>query len=199
LDTDASFPASKEISESYLHFKHALELNDVLIAALRLKHASERYYLSRYVQERTLKRTPYKVTTNGTSMSLIPDGFLDFHERRPGQQEPSLPLILEHDRGTEQQAHFRRRIQAYRAFLQAGGQTQLFGVSKVTIAFTTFVSTRRVKQMRAWTWAELQSDPQLAGMFVFAELPKPLEPRQLLFERRWYTLANDQPVALLEG
>ncbi len=50
-------------------------------------------------------------------------------------------------------------------------------------------------QMREWTKAEL--DPQLAGLFIFAELPKPLEPRNLLFEKRWYTLANDQPIALL--
>jgi len=62
-----------------------------------------------------------------------------------------LPLILEHDRGTEQQQHFRRRIGAYRALLQAGGQTQLFGVEAVTVAFTTFVSYHRIVQMRDWT------------------------------------------------
>ncbi len=199
IDVSASDRASKEIIESYLHLRHTLELNDILIAALQLKVADPRYYLSRYIHERTLKRTPYKLTLDGHNASLIPDGFLDFHERRPGQQEPSLPLILEHDRGTEQQAHFRRRVQAYRAFLQAEGQKQLFGVNKVTIAFTTFVSTRRVMQMRAWTWQELHTEPQLAGMFLFTELPRPLEPRHLLFERRWLTLANDQPVALLEG
>ena len=69
----------------------------------------------------------------------------------------------------------------------------------MTVAFTTFVSTRRVMQMRAWTYQELQHDPQLAAMFVFAELPHPLEPRHLLLERRWLTLLNDQPIALLEG
>src|ERR1700693_4362113 len=37
MDTDISFRASKEVSESYLHLRHALELNDVFIAALRLK------------------------------------------------------------------------------------------------------------------------------------------------------------------
>ncbi len=191
MDTDISFRASKELSESYLHLRHALELNDVLIAALKLKQADPRYYLSRYVHERTLKRTPFKVG----HASLIPDGFLDFHKRAT---EASLPLILEHDRGTEQQQHFRRRIQAYKAFLIAGGQTQLFGTAKATVAFTTFVSSKRVMQMRSWAASELQGSG-VASLFIFAELPRPLEPKHLLFERRWYTIANDQPIALLEG
>ncbi len=175
MDTDISFRASKEVSESYLHLRHALELNDVLIAALRLKHADPRYYLARYVHERILKRTPYKVSMNGHQVSLIPDGFLDFHVRRPDAPDLSLPLILEHDRGTEQQEHFRRRIRAYSAFLSSGAYKQALGITAVTVAFK----------------------PQLAGMFIFAELPKPLEPHHLLFERRWYTLTSDQPIALL--
>jgi hypothetical protein len=199
LDTDASFRASKEVSESYLHLRHALELNDVLIAALRLKFADPRYYLSRFVHERTLKRTPYKVSMNGHQVSLIPDGFLDFHVRRPELPDLSLPLILEHDRGTEQQEHFRRRIRAYSAFLSSGAYKQVLGTNAITVAFTTFVSAKRVAQMREWTKAELQTEPQLAGMFIFTELPKPLEPKHLLFERRWLTLTSDQPIALLEG
>ena len=190
MDTDVSYRASKEVSESYLHIRHALELNDVLIAALRLRLAHPNFYLSRFVHERTLKRM---------KISLIPDGFLDFHKRRAGLPDLSLSLILEHDRGTEQQEHFKRRIRSYKAFLAAKGQAQLFGVEAVTVAFTTFISSKRVMQMREWTKQELQDAPQLAPMFIFAELPMPLEPKHLLFERRWYTLASDQPIALLEG
>ncbi len=168
-------------------------MNDVLIAALRLKYVSEHYYLSRFVHERTLKRTPFKVTTKSGNTSLIPDGFLEFHKRAPNKLEPSLPLILEHDRGTEQRDHFKRRIQAYTAFLQVEGAEQLFNVSKVTIAFTTFMSWKRVMQMRTWAWEEVQGDPQLASRFIFTELP-----RHLLFERRWATLTDDQLIALLE-
>lgn len=192
LDTDVSFRASKEVSESYLHLRHALELNDVLIAALRLKHTHPQYYLSRFIHERTLKRTPYKTG----NVTLIPDGFLDVRQR---QTERSLSLVLEHDRGTEQQEHFRRRIRDYSVFLSSGGYKQLLGTERVTVAFTTFISSKRVAQMREWTKQELQTEPQLAALFIFAELPRPLEPRNLLFERRWYTLASDQPVALLEG
>lgn len=195
MDTDVSFRASKEVSESYLHLRHALELNDVFIAALRLKQAHPQYYLSRFVHERTLKRMPFKAN----NVTLIPDGFLDIRQRQVQQVDVSLGIILEHDRGTEQQEHFRRRIRAYKAFLQANGPVQLFNANRVIIAFTTFISARRVAQMRDWTIAELMADPQLAAFFVFAELPKPLEPRNLLFERRWYTLSSDQPIALLEG
>jgi hypothetical protein len=127
---------------------------------------------------------------NGHQVSLIPDGFLAFHVRRHGLPDLSLPLILEHDRGTEQQEHFKWRIRAYK---------QLVGTERVTVAFTTFVSAKRVAQMREWTRAELSTEPQLAGMFIFAELPRPLELTSLLFERRWYTLTSDQPIALLEG
>ena len=196
LDTDTNFRASKEVSESYLHLRHALELNDVLIAALRLKYASERYYLSRYVHERTLKRTPYKVTYNGQAVSLIPDGFIDIRQRTTNT---SLTLLLEHDRGTEQQDHFRRRIKVYGSFLSSGAYKQLLSTEHVTVAFTTFVSSKRVAQMREWAKAELVTEPTLAGMFIFAELPRPLEPKHLVFERRWLTLTSDQPIALLEG
>jgi len=190
IDVPASDRAEKAVIESYLHLRHALELNDVLIAALRLKFADPRYYLARYVHERTLKRQ---------RGSIVPDGFLDFHVRQASGPTYSMALILEHDRGTEQQEHFKRRIQAYRAYLSVGAYKQQFSTERVTVAFTTFVSAKRVAQMREWTKAELQTEPQLAGMFIFAELPKPLEPRHLLFERRWYTLASDQPIALLEG
>jgi len=140
MDVDSSLRGVREDREHYLFIDHALDLTDILIAALKLKQVHPSYYLSRFVHERTLKRTPYKMTLNGHNIGLIPDGFLDFHQRRAEQPEPSLPLILEHDRGTEQQQHFRRRIQAYRAFLQAGGQTQMFGAVKSTVVFTTFIS-----------------------------------------------------------
>jgi hypothetical protein len=197
MDTDVSFRASKEVSESYLHVRHALELNDVFIAALRLKQAHPQYYLSRFIHERTLKRTPYKVTLNGQHVSLIPDGFLDVRQRRQNLPDMSLTLLLEHDRGTEQQEHFRRRIRAYSAFLSSGAYKQLLNTERVTVAFTTFVSAKRVAQMREWTKQELITDPQLAAFFIFAELPKPLEPHNLLFERRWYSITSDTPIALL--
>jgi hypothetical protein len=114
----------------------------------------------------------------------------------------SMALLLEHDRGTEQQEHFRRRISMYKAFLSSGAYRQPLRINSVTVAFTTFISARRVEQMREWTKEELEAEPrllQLANIFCFAELPQPVEPQHLLFERRWYTPTIDQPFALLSG
>jgi len=191
LDTDISFRASKEVSESYLHLRHALELNDVYIAALQLKPVTNnRYYLARYIQERTFKRAPLTFTYNGANIRLIPDGSLDIRQRRQSQPDSRLFMILEHDRGTEQQEHFRRRIRTYSAFVGSGAYKQLLGVERITVAFTTFVGSRRIAQMREWTLAELQAthEPAAIGQtFLFANFSKPLDPRQVWLEPAWYT------------
>lgn len=194
LDTDPNFRASKKVSESYLHLRHALELNDVLIATLRLKYTHPNYYLAKYIQERVFKRSPLVVVWGGVTVRVVPDCYFDIRQRTTNQ---SVHLLLEHDRGTEQQEHFRRRIRAYKTLLATGAYKQLLATEHVTVAFTTFISGKRVAQMREWTRAELASDPTLAKMFIFAELPKPVTPRDLLFERRWYNLVGEQPVNLL--
>ncbi len=93
--------------------------------------------------------------------------------------------------------HFKRRIGAYRGVLY-GGLLKSFGVETARIAFTTHKGTRRLSQMREWTKQELGTD-RIAACLLFAELPRVPEPRHLVFERRWYTLVNDEPIALLEG
>ena len=133
------------------------------------------------------------MVSNGVTVRLVPDSFLDIRER---ETKRSFCLLFEHDRGTEQQDHFQRRIRAYKTVLSSGMYKQALGVNGVIVAFTTFIG-KRVAQMREWTKAELATEPTLANMFIFAELPKPVEPQHLLFERRWYTLASDQPIALL--
>jgi hypothetical protein len=198
LDIPPSLRADKETEHHYLFIDHALELIDILIAALRLKFADRRFYLARWLHERDLKRMPYKVPLDGQTVTVIPDAFLDFHKRRPGALESCLSLLLEHDRGTEQMQHFKRRIQAYRAVLYTSMFKQSFGVETVSVAFTTHKGVQRVGQMREWTRQELGTD-RIASCFLFAELPPAPEPQHLMFDRRWYMLANDQPIALLEG
>jgi hypothetical protein len=134
------------------------------------------------------------VSIDSRSVTLIPDGFIDIRQRGTNR---SLCLLIEHDRGTEQQEHFRRRIRAYMAFLASEAYKQSLSTERITVAFTTFLSAKRVAQMREWTKAEVAAEPQLASRFIFAVLPKPLEPFHLLLERRWHTLMNDQPITLL--
>ncbi len=45
--------------------------------------------------------------------------------------------------------------------------------------------------------AELTTKPQLASIFMFAELPRPLKSPHLLFEPRWYIVTNDQSRIML--
>jgi hypothetical protein len=145
FDTDAAFRASKEVSESYLHLKHALELNDVFIAAFRLKQISNNNcYVSRRIDERSFKREPLTFQHGSADICLIPDGFLDIRIRRPDSADLSLALLLEHDRGTEQQEHFKRRIRMYKTFLSTGAYKQLLHINSVIVAYTTFISAKRL-------------------------------------------------------
>jgi hypothetical protein len=59
------------------------------------------------------------------------------------------------------------------------------------------MNARRMMQIRQWVREELLDAPQLTSMFLFAELPIPLAPPDLLFERRWYNVTDNQPFALL--
>ncbi len=81
--------------------------------------------------------------------------------------------------------------------MQSGAQKQLFGLDSAFIAFTTFQGLRRVQQMREWTRAEIAAEPHIAKLFLFADLAQPLDTQNFLFERRWYTLTDNQPTAIL--
>jgi Replication-relaxation len=203
LDTNDAFRASKEVGKHGLFIDHALELNDVVIAAALLKGVGSGFYLYNFVHERTLRRRPYKATwrVNGRqeTMSLIPDGLLDFRYS-DGQRQLRLPALLEHDRGTEHQQHFRQRIRAYIAFLRAGAQQDLFGAQAVTIAFTTFEGDVRLAQMRRWAKQELATyDAAIGQSFLFANFTKPLEPRSVWLEPCWHMPFDGEPLALLSA
>ncbi len=146
LDVDTTFKSGGE--RSYLFIDHSLELTDIIIAAVRLKLADPRYYLARFLHERELKRSPFKTTVRGQPVSLIPDAFLDLRLIRPGTSDLTMPLLIEHDRGTEEQKHFRRRIQAYQAFIQSGAYKTGLHVNTLTVCFTTFKGGGRIAKMR---------------------------------------------------
>src|SRR6266487_258553 len=183
LDIDDTFRASKEVNKHSLFVEHALELNDVIIAAALLKGTDSGYYLHSFIHERTLRRKPYKATwrVNGRqeAISLIPDALLNF-QCFDGQRQMRFPVLLEHDRGTEGQHHFRQRIRAYLTFLKDEGPQKLFGTQAVTIAFTTFAGEFRLAQMRKWARQELtQHNSRFGQTFVFANFVRPLEPRTM--------------------
>jgi Replication-relaxation len=184
---------------------HTLELNDILVAASLLQRVHPQYYLAGFTHERVLKRHPYKATwkqgNTTQAYAIIPDAFLDFRAMLADGRQRRLPIVLEHDRGTEGQYYFKRRIRAYIVLLRSGAYQQLFGVKALTIAFTTFTSPQRVAQMREWIRQELavSNEPkQLGTIFCFTYVAQPLDARQLWLERQWFTpYAEDGPVALL--
>jgi len=126
---------------------------------------------------------------------VIPDG----RQRR-------LPIIVEHDRGTEEQQYFRRRIRASLMFLRNEGYKALFGVGGITIAFTTSAGVERLKKMREWTRLELEEtgETQFKDLFYFTLLEglgdphhPPIDPVQLWVNTTWLPLYENIPVALL--
>jgi hypothetical protein len=82
------------------------------------------YEIAQLIHERALKRTPFKVG----SLTLIPDAFVEF--RHDGNR---FPVMLEHDRGTEEQCYFRRRIRAYAQLLKTRGYRELFGTNSIDL------------------------------------------------------------------
>jgi hypothetical protein len=120
---------------------------------------------------------------------VIPDVYLVFSLARPDGRRVRFPLLLEHDRATEEKQHFRQRIRGYIALLKSEQYKELLGVGAVTIAFTTFTGQQRLEQMRAWTRQELEASqeaPNIGARFRFIALPCLPTPEQAWLEPRWY-------------
>lgn len=203
IDVSSSVRTSKETGKSYLFVKHALGVVDVVIAAASLTRVAPEYTLVRFIHERDRKGRPLKVRWQGTSIVLVPDAFLEFRQALPDGRDQYMPLFVEHDRGTEQQQHFRRRIRAYITLLKSGIYQEVFRVRSISIAFTTFEGDKRRDQMREWTKAELgtTNEPSTIGMaFCFTSLVPSLDSKQLWLEPCWYTpYGQEQPITLLTG
>lgn len=201
LDIGESRRASKETGKHYLFIQHALELNDVLIAAALLRRVEPMYFLDSFIHERKLKRKPRKLKWGSDSFSLIPDAFLDFRHLRDDGAQRRMPVLLEHDAATEEQHYFRQRIRAYIVMLKAEAQKEWLGVKAVTVAFTTFAGEKRREQMREWTRQELAASGELKSLgrvFCFTSLRHPFDLYHLWLEPCWYTpYEEDQPIALL--
>lgn len=203
IDVSSSVRTGKETGKSYLFVKHALGIVDIVVAAVLFAREVPAYTLARFIPERDLKEHPLKVRWQGTSLAIVPDAFLEFRQTLPDGRDRYMPLFVEHDRGTEQRQHFRRRIRAYITLLRSGAYQEVFGVRSITIAFTTFEGAKRRDQMREWTRAELAvtNEPETVGMtFCFTSQASPLDPKPLWSAPGWYTAyGREQPIALLAG
>jgi Replication-relaxation len=195
------FRPDKEIDKAALFATHTLEINDIIISAALLKRSNPKYWLESFKHERELKRIPYKARWNLDNFSLVPDTFLIFRMVMPDGRQRRMPIVIEHDRGSEEQYYFRRRIRAYLFMLQREGYKDLFGVGGITIAFTTSKGQKRLHTMREWTRKEFEAtgEPEhFANVFYFSDV-SPLEPSMLWLGQSWYTLTDNEPMSLLGG
>lgn len=203
-DLNTAWRAVREVNKHGLFLEHTFGVNDLLISAALLHRADARYSLASFQHERVLKRAPFPVEwvrRDGVAQryNLVPDGFVDFRlQLDEGQRR--LPLLLEFDRGTEDQVFFKRRIRAYSAFLAGEGYKERFGTKSVTVAFVTFEGEERRDKMRQWTYAELGEAGALqtqAGVFCFTSMRQPPEPMAAWLSPTWYAPYELPPFALL--
>jgi hypothetical protein len=201
MDVEKAFRGSKEVHTSSLFVSHTLELNDIIISAALLKRASPTHWLESFIHERELKRNPYKASWQDGRFTLIPDAFLIFRMIVPDGRQRRLPIVIEHDRGSEEQQYFRRRIRAYLMMLRNECYKELFGVGGITIAFTTSASVERLKKMREWTAKELEEtgEMQYRNLFYFTLIQNPIDPYQVWVNTTWLPVYETKPVSLLEG
>ena len=210
VDVREYFRPGKEedTAKNFLFRQHMLAIGDFFIHALLFEKAEPSYRITRLLHERVFKNTPIKAVyvrnNRQESKTLVPDGYLEFVYTGSSGKEETIPVLLELDRGTEDQKFFRRRIRAYSVFLRSREFKTVFGVENITVAFATTKDQNRVRQMREWTRLEFAASREpdwLGQLFLFTLLPENMDditPRQLFLDPVWYMPADDEnPVSLL--
>lgn len=183
-DVATTWRPSKEVEKSLLFLQHTLEINDIVISAARV-HTIAPCRLERLTHERMLKRKPFTFKHEGMAYGLVPDGFLRFQTL--GQPRRYL---LEHDRGTEQNTEFRRKVRAYRMLLR---------IEPFPVLVTTFAGEAHRDRLRSWVRAQLQEakePPNVGRYFRFASLNRPPGP-EVWTSPVWYTPYDSSPRPLL--
>lgn len=197
LDVDRRFRPSEHREHSYLFLAHTLALNDVLIAAELLCRHSSRVTIAGLVHERDLKRQPvYVEADDGRQLAVIPDAWLDMRVDSAYQ----VCLVIELDRGTEEQKAWRRKIRGLFAYA-AGPYQEAFGTKSLTIAVLTTAGDKRLIELIRWTEHEIAAmkGKHQGDLFVFTSLAaEPIEPGDLFLAPRWHLPFGDHRVALLD-
>lgn len=184
LDVRIYFRPAKEQEKSYLFLQHTLSLNDVLIAAANLHKYAAEYSLLSFIHERVLKTTPYKVKIwrggKEELVTLIPDAFVLFTRHKKNGKDDKIPILIELDRNTTEQKHFRRNLRARMEFIKEEGYKTLLGTTTVTFAYAVAGGgEKRRAELRSWARKELAATSEqrwLSNLFLFCDLPQDLEP-----------------------
>lgn len=155
-------------AHSFLFLAHSLAVTDLLIAAELLARSERRVHLAGVLTERELRQDPVRVCLpDGSTTSVIPDGWIDM--RLDGRRQ--LAIALEVDRGTTDQARWRRKVSSLLAWAD-GPYQRRFGTPSLTIAVVATPGSERRERLLRWTEVELQRRRRIedADLFRFASL-----------------------------
>jgi DNA-binding PadR family transcriptional regulator len=196
-----------------LYLAHTLAINDVLIAAALVDRLVPEISLAGFRHDLDLRRAAERVEiTQGSRrelLTVIPDGWLDFHLQVDGRSERS-PILLEVDRGTKAVRDFKRKLRALLAYITGGTYQRVFGTKFVTVLFAVDVDAfthpqqpeRRVADILRWATEELKElkREKYGDLIVVGTLRRPpdLEPLDFFLSPRWSIPSQGLPVSLLD-
>ncbi len=194
---------------------HALTLTRFLVAAQVFCKKSQQwelttmrteYTLKKEIAEEQAKKLAVTIPLNATNgkeqedVIVIPDAWLQFHHTT-SKKGSWYPVLLEIDRGTEQQKHFKKHVRARALFLANGGYKKLFGTNKGVIAYATTGNETRMNSMRLWTQEVLTELDlkKLAPRFLFCSLTPSWEQDEtrLFLAPLWSRASDKHAVPLL--
>ncbi len=181
------------------HLQHLIALNDVLIAARLLPRLQPDITLAAMQHDLDMKRSPLRITVERQTVTIIPDGFLDFRLSIAGRLY-AVPVWVELDRGTEWGKTLQKKLHTMMYAVDTSAFEELLGVSSITVAVATTEGHKRVDLMRSFVLAELQALGlfHLAQLFLFTSLPEKIDPLHLFLSPIWYTPDTNTPVPLLD-
>jgi hypothetical protein len=134
---------------------------------------------------------------DGKSAYAVPDAWVDI--RIDGRLQ--VCLVVELDRGTEEQKAWRRKVNNLLAFAD-GPYQDAFGTRSLTFAVVTTAGDHRLLELIRWTEAELAASREVAqgDLFVLTSWrPESLPAEELFRDRRWLQPFGDETLALLDG
>ncbi len=216
LDAVRYRPSEQEQRSDYF-LAHTLACNDVFIAAELLHRQVPAIRLKQWVHERSLRRTPVRVTLSlgaggqAVRRTVIPDGWLDFRISEHDGSVSQACVILELDRDQEEQQRWRHKVAELVAYTTRPGLAApspyeaAFGTDVATIAVVVAprdprVAARRCLELRTWTEKELEhlGATDRADDFRFTAEPPTTDPQRLFLEPCWSRPFSIQPLPLLE-
>jgi hypothetical protein len=186
-----------------LFYEHTLALNDVLISLELLTSRDSRLWIEELAHEQRLKRDKVRVAwPDGQLRYAEPDAWVDLRVERPAQTPLRFPLVVELDRGSEEQRQFREKIRTLLAYID-GPYQEAFRTQYVTFAVVAADPkrpARRRDQLRGWTEAELRELDRMddAELFFFtATDAATAAPDAMWLAPTWYAPFDPTPQPLL--